>query len=345
MVLTLCWYHLNRTLYLILRMGVAMVVFLSLITFLPVLMMIAFLILSERKILAAIQRRKGPEIVGFFGLLQSFVDGLKLVLKENIIPFKSNKLLFFFSAFFMFCCSLFTWVLLPFGIYTQIVSSNFLIFLLFILSILNAYCIILAGWSSNSKYAFLGSIRSAAQVISYEVYFGLLLVPIYLYTGSFNLFDIQLAQFDQINFIIMLPNALMFFITMLAETNRSPFDLPEAEAEIVAGYNVEYSGLIFSFFFLSEYNNMILSSFYFVTFFWGGSIFYINFEIILFIKVLFTLFLFILVRAILPRYRYDQLMSIGWTKFLPFSLALIFFHIALNSKPFNFYYQFDNFLW
>jgi NADH-quinone oxidoreductase subunit H len=307
-----------------------------LLTYLPILLGIAFVILGERKLLAAIQRREGPSIVGFYGLLQSFVDGFKLILKENILPYKSNKIIFIISALLIFCSSLFTWVLIPTSIITQTTELRYTIFLMFFLSILNGYCVILSGWSSNSKYSLLGALRSTSQIISYEVYFGLLLVPVFLFSKSFSFTDIIFTQQNLWFIFLMLPVTLMFFITALAETNRTPFDLPEAEAEIVAGYNVEYAGLVFSFFFLAEYNNIFIICTNVSIFFLGGySLWNINSEIMLFIKSIIFVILFIFLRGILPRYRYDQLMAIGWKKYLPIILGFILFYSFLFNLIIN----------
>lgn len=302
-------------------------ILMSLLTYLPVLVSIAFVILGERKLLAAIQRREGPNLVGWFGLLQSFVDGFKLILKENILPHKSNKILFFISAFNIFLVSLITWILVPTGFYHEIIDTDFTVFIVFIFSLINVYCIILAGWASNSKYSFIGSLRSTAQMISYEVYFGLIILPIFFFSESTNLNDIIYIQKNVWFVFLYYPLFVLFFITNLAETNRSPFDLPEAEAEIVAGYNVEYAGLIFSFFFLAEYNNIFLSCSYTVIFFFGGFLLcgFAN-SLIFFIKVIFFVSIFIFIRGMLPRYRYDQLMVIGWKKFLPLILGFVLFY-------------------
>jgi len=227
--------------------------------------------------------------------------------------------------------------LIPVNLFFPILEVKHTVFLSFILSIINAYCVILAGWASNSKYSFLGGMRSAAQMISYDVYFGLLLIPIFFFTESLNLLDI--VQFQE-NFwfgLVFLPSCILFFITMLAETNRAPFDLPEAEAELVAGFNVEYSGLVFSLFFLAEYNNIFISCSYIVTFF-GGGFYFLGYasEIIFYLKVIVMVFIFIFVRGILPRFRYDQLMAIGWKKFLPLSIGFILFYSFIINLTGNY---------
>jgi NADH-quinone oxidoreductase subunit H len=261
--------------------------------------------------LGAIQRRQGPTKIGYDGILQSFIDGFKLILKESILPHKSNKIIFFFSAFLIFSLSLVNWILIPVNLIWGVVDFEFVIFLSFIFSMLNAYCIILAGWSSNSKYALLGAIRSASQIISYEVYLGLLLIPIFFFSESINYTAVVLHQKVDSFIFLLPPTVMIFFITILAETNITPFYLPEAEAEIVACYNVEYSGIVFSLFFLAEYNNIFLSCSYLSLFFFGDFSDCLFSEIYFFFKLLILVFLFILVRAVLPRYRYDQLMTIG----------------------------------
>jgi len=306
------------------------ILLLGLITYVPVILGIAFIILAERKVLAAVQRREGPNVVGLFGLLQSIIDGLKLVLKENILPHKSNKYIFILSAFTILTLSLLGWLVVPTSLESVLLDLDYSIFFIFFLSIFNVYCVIFAGWASNSKYALLGALRSASQMISYEVYLGLLLVPIFMFSESLNFTDIVLVQRSNWFVFMFFPLFVIFTITGLAETNRTPFYLPEAEAEIVAGYNVEYSGLIFSLFFLAEYNNIFLMSSFNVIFFWGGWLFFgFDNEITFFIKTMLISVLFVFLRGILPRYRYDQLMMLGWKKFLPIILSLIFFYTAV----------------
>lgn len=295
----------------------------------PILLSVAFLTLLERKILALIQRRRGPNVVGFFGLLQPLSDGFKLFLKELIIPIQASQFVFLFAPFLSLFISLFCWSVVPFS-YNVIFSDISLTMLfIFALSSLNVYSIIIAGWSSNSKYAFLGCLRSAAQMISYEVSLGLLLINIFLFVGSFNL--IELVYFQQSIWFCFpfLPIFIMYFITCLAETNRSPFDLPEAEAELVSGYNVEYSAISFAFFFIAEYSNIILMCFLVSLMFLGGWFFFFSNFIFLVFKVLFLLYLFVFVRAILPRYRYDQLMQLGWKFFLPIAVFVLFFYSSI----------------
>jgi NADH-quinone oxidoreductase subunit H len=316
-----------------------MIIFYSIFNFLlivvPILLAVAFLTLLERKLLAAVQLRRGPAIVGIFGLLQPLADGLKLFVKEAIIPSQASQLVFVLAPLITFSISLITWSIVPFGY--GIVFSDLDLGLLFFFAIssLSVYGIIIAGWSSNSKYAFLGSLRSAAQMISYEVSIGLIIINLIIYVGSLNLTKIVLAQ-ESIWFLIpFLPVFLLFIISGLAETNRPPFDLPEAEAELVAGYIVEYSAVSFALFFIGEYSNIILNSTFSALLFLGGWYFPFNFYLIqivsvsFLLKILGMLFFFILVRAALPRYRYDQLMQLGWKFFLPLSIALIVFYIGV----------------
>lgn len=298
---------------------------------LPLLGAVAYLTLMERKVIAAMQLRKGPNVVGPFGLLQPLADGLKLMLKEVIIPAESNKALFLLAPIITFVLALIGWAVVPFGEGMVLADINVGVTYLLATSSLGVYGIIIAGWASNSKYAFLGAIRSSAQMISYEVSIGLIIISVVLWVGSLNLSDIVLAQKDHWFALPMLPIFVLFFVSALAETNRLPFDLPEAESELVAGYNVEYSSMPFSMFFLGEYANMILISAFAAILFLGGwlppfdiAIFNMIPGIIwLFAKIFFLLFCFIWVRATLPRYRYDQLMRLGWKVFLPFSLIWV----------------------
>jgi NADH-quinone oxidoreductase subunit H len=297
----------------------------------PLMLFIAYLTYFERKVIGAIQLRKGPNVVGPFGLLQPIADGIKLLTKETIIPTSSNKLIFLFSPVLTFTLALVAWAVIP--IDYEIVLSNINVGILYIFAVssLGVYGIIMAGWSSNSRYAFLGALRSAAQMISYEVSIGLIIINILLTVGSLNLTEIVLAQENLWFFIPHFPVFIIFFISTLAETNRAPFDLPEAEAELVAGYNVEYSSLAFGLFFLGEYGNMILMSSLTTILFLGGWYppldidFFNNIPgfIWFFLKVCIILFLFVWIRATLPRYRYDQLMRLGWKVFLPISLFWI----------------------
>lgn len=310
-------------------------VFNFLLIIVPILLAVAFLTLLERKLLASVQLRRGPAVIGLFGLLQPMADGLKLFVKEVIIPSQASQLVFILAPLITFSISLITWSIIPFGY--GIVFSDLDLGLLFFFAIssLSVYGIIIAGWSSNSKYAFLGSLRSAAQMISYEVSIGLIIINLILFVGSLNLTKIVIAQ-EKVWFLIPFsPIFLLFIISGLAETNRPPFDLPEAEAELVAGYIVEYSAVSFALFFIGEYSNIILNSTFSALLFFGGWNFPFNFQVLPIIsisflfKILVMLFFFILVRAALPRYRYDQLMQLGWKFFLPISIAFIVFYIGL----------------
>lgn len=308
------------------------------------LVAVAFFTLSERKGMASIQRRLGPNVVGFWGLLQPLADGLKLILKEIVIPRKANNKLFFFSPFLTFVTSLLGWSVIPFGNGNTLADINYSILFIFTISSLSIYGILISGWASNSRYSFLGSLRSAAQMISYEINIGFILIGVILCTGSLNLGQIVINQVNHtIWYIIpMYPLAMIFLISMLAETNRAPFDLPEAEAELVSGYNTEYSSITFALFFLGEYSNMLLMSSLLTILFLGGwdlGFFNIilNDEICFGIKTILASYLFILIRAILPRYRYDVLMEIGWKIFLPLTLGYLLFTagilIILDGLP------------
>ena len=362
------------------------------------LLSIAYYTLTERKVMAAIQRRRGPNIVGFWGLLQPLADGLKAVTKEIIIPRGANYILFMMAPILMFSLSLFNWIFIPFNfsdlllhsikdslildsfnynivhyfllnieifasywtnffdkdtnyiinityplilfyrdIKFNLQNSHISLLFIFAISSLNVYGVILAGWASNSKYAFLGALRSASQMISYEVALGLLIIPVILLTNSLNLADIVKAQHTIWLIFPLLPDAPLFFISCLAETNRTPFDLPEAEAELVAGYNVEFSSIPFAMFFLGEYSNMlVMSALLSILFLAGWLIPFANYgsPLIFSIKIILIAFLFVLVRAMLPRYRYDQLLNLGWRLMLPLALAItiatatitLFFH-------------------
>jgi NADH-quinone oxidoreductase subunit H len=302
-----------------------------LLVVLPLVGGVAYLTLMERRVIAAMQLRKGPNVVGAFGLLQPLADGLKLMLKEVILPTKANKILFLLAPFITFMLALIAWAVIPFSETWVIADINVGIVYLLATSSLGVYGVIIAGWASNSKYAFLGAVRSSAQMISYEVSIGLVIVTVVLLVGSLNLTDIVLAQTNHWFALPLFPMFIIFFISTLAETNRLPFDLPEAESELVAGYNVEYSSMPFSMFFLGEYANMILMSATTTILFLGGWLppfdnAFFNFipGVIWFIlKIVFLLFCFIWVRATLPRYRYDQLMRLGWKVFLPISLTWV----------------------
>jgi NADH-quinone oxidoreductase subunit H len=312
----------------------------------PLLISVAYFTLAERKIMASIQRRRGPNVIGYLGLLQPLADGLKLFVKETILPSAANIFIFLLAPLLTFILSLLGWAVIPFGEGLVLSNINVGILYLFAVSSLSVYGIVLSGWSSNSKYAFLGSLRSASQMISYEVSIGFIVITVVLCAGSFNLSEIVLAQ-SQIWFCIpLLPMFLMFFVSALAETNRHPFDLPEAEAELVSGYNVEYSAMGFALFFLGEYANMLLMSALISTLFLGGwlSLFAIfPFTLIpgplwLGLKICVFVTLFCWVRAALPRYRYDQLMTLGWKTFLPISLGWLLFTssvlISFNWLPY-----------
>ena len=299
----------------------------------PLLLAVAFLTLAERKVMASMQRRKGPNVVGIFGLLQPLADGLKLLCKEPVLPSNANLFIFLLAPVLTFTLSLISWAVIPFGEGVVLSDLNLGVLYLFAISSLGVYGIITAGWSSNSKYAFLGCLRSAAQMVSYEVSLGLMIITVLLCVGSLNLSDIVTAQ-EEIWFCVPLfPLCILFFISCLAETNRAPFDLPEAEAELVAGYNVEYSSLGFALFFLGEYANMILLSGMCVLLFFGGwlppfeitFLYWIPSGVWFGLKIVCFLFLYIWVRAAFPRYRYDQLMRLGWKVFLPLSLAWVVF--------------------
>jgi NADH-quinone oxidoreductase subunit H len=291
----------------------------------PLLIGVAYLTLAERKVLAAIQLRKGPNVVGPFGLLQPFADALKMLMKETIIPSGSNRLLFLMAPMLTFLLAMLAWAVIPVNDGWVAADINVGILYLFAISSLGVYGIIIAGWASNSKYAFLGALRAAAQMVSYEVSMGFVLVTVLLCVGSLNLSDIVRAQQTVWFCIPLFPMFIIFFISALAETNRSPFDLPEGESEIVAGFFVEYSSMSFGLFFLGEYANMILMSGMTSVLFLGGWLgpfgLWPQLGVFWFLlKICLCLFVFIWVRATFPRYRYDQLMRLGWKVFLPFSL-------------------------
>lgn len=300
---------------------------------LPVLISVAYLTLAERKIMGGMQQRMGPNVVGFFGLLQPLADGLKLLLKESVIPTNSNTFSFIFAPILTFFLSLLGWSIIPFSTAGFFANIDISLMFVFAVSSLAVYGIILSGWASNSRYAFFGALRSAAQMVSYEVSIGLILVSILVCVGSLNFIDIILYQ-NFIFFVIpFFPLFLMWLVSILAETNRAPFDLPEAESELVSGFNVEYASMGFALFFLAEYGSIILMSVFTVIMFVGGwlsspLLFFID-PFILGFKTSFILFFFIWVRASFPRYRIDQLMRLCWKIFLPLSLAFVLFILGL----------------
>ena len=312
----------------------------------PLLVAIAYVIYFDRKIWAAIQLRRGPNVVGPFGLLQSFADGAKLLFKETIIPAGANKGVFIIAPMLMFVLGLVAWAVIPFAEGWVLSDINVGILYLFAISSLGVYGIIMAGWASNSRYAFLGALRSAAQMVSYEVSIGFVIVTVLLCVGSLNLSDIVRAQADGVWFVLPLfPMFVVFFISALAETNRPPFDLPEAEAELVAGYQVEYSSMAFAMFWLGEYANVLLMCAMLTILFFGGWLPPVDIApfnmvpgvIWFLLKLFFFFFLFAWVKASVPRYRYDQLMRLGWKVFLPLSLfwvvATAGFLVAFDLVP------------
>jgi NADH-quinone oxidoreductase subunit H len=301
----------------------------SLALLVPLLVAVAMMTLAERKIMAAIQLRRGPNVVGPFGLFQPFADAIKMIMKETIIPTGANRILFLMAPMLTFALAMIAWAVIPVNDGWAIADINVGILYLFAVSSLGVYGIIIAGWASNSKYPFLGALRSAAQMVSYEVSMGFVIVTVLLCVGSMNLNAIVMAQ-QTVWFIIPLfPMAVIFFISTLAETNRSPFDLPEGESEIVAGFFVEYSSMSFALFFLGEYANMFLMAAMTTILFLGGWLPPFGIEpftwipgpVWFILKVCAVMFVFVWVRATFPRYRYDQLMRLGWKVFLPFSLV------------------------
>ena len=297
----------------------------------PLLIAVAYLTLAERRVIGFMQLRRGPNVVGPFGMFQPFADALKLMAKETILPAGANKVVFLFAPMLTFILSLVAWAVIPFDEGLVIADINVGILYLFAVSSLGVYGVIMAGWASNSKYAFLGALRSAAQMVSYEVSMGLVIITVLLCAGSLNLSEIVEAQRGMWFALPLLPMFVVFFISTLAETNRAPFDLPEGESELVAGYFVEYSSMSFALFFLGEYANMILMSSMTVILFLGGwlppfDIWPLNTipgPLWFILKIILVLFVFLWVRATTPRYRYDQLMRLGWKIFLPFSLIYV----------------------
>ena len=297
----------------------------------PVLVSVAMVVWLDRRVWAFVQKRQGPNVVGPFGILQSLADALKYIFKEMIIPSSSNKVIFILAPIVTMTLALISWAVIPFGATQVLADINVGILYLFAVSSLGVYGIIMGGWASNSKYPFLGAIRSAAQMVSYEVSIGVIIINVLLCVGSLNLNDIVIAQQNLWFVIPLFPMFVIFFISALAETNRPPFDLPEAEAELVAGYQTEYSGMMYAMFWLGEYANILLMCAMGAILFLGGWLSPIEiypFTLIpgaiwLILKILLLFFLFALVKAIVPRYRYDQLMRLGWKVFLPFSLIWV----------------------
>jgi NADH-quinone oxidoreductase subunit H len=307
---------------------------------LPLMLAVAMIIYADRKIWAAMALRRGPNVVGPFGLLQSFADGLKVFLQETIVPAAANRGLFLLAPIITFTVALIVWAVVPFG--AGVVLADINVGLLYVLaaSSLGVYGVILSGWASNSKYPFYSALRAAAQMVSYEVAIGFILISVVMWAGTFNLSGIVMAQNNTLNLHInafginplLFPMAVMFFISSLAETQRAPFDLTEAESELVAGYQTEYSSMSFALFWLGEYANVLLMCALNATLFWGGwlppidwaPLYYVPGIIWLFAKMLFFFFVFSWVKATVPRYRYDQLMRLGWKVFLPLSLFWVF---------------------
>ena len=315
----------------------------------PVLVSVALVVWLDRRIWAAVQKRRGPNVVGPFGLFQTLADALKYIFKEIIIPSSSNKFIFILAPIITMTLALIAWAVIPFSNEFVLADINVGILYIFAVSSLGVYGIIMGGWASNSKYPFLGAIRSAAQMVSYEVSIGIIIINVLLCVGSLNLKDIVNAQQDLWFVIPLFPMFVVFFISALAETNRPPFDLPEAEAELVAGYQTEYSGMMYAMFWLGEYANILLMCALGSVLFLGGwlppvDIYPINLvpsPLWMILKILFLFFLFALVKAIVPRYRYDQLMILGWKIFLPFSLfyvvltaSFLFYFDKLPTRPF-----------
>ena len=297
----------------------------------PVLVSVAMIVWLDRRVWAFVQKRQGPNVVGPFGLLQSLADALKYMFKEIIIPASSNKVIFILAPIITMTLALIAWAVIPFDENQVLANINVGILYIFAVSSLGVYGIIMGGWASNSKYPFLGAIRSAAQMVSYEVSIGIIIINVLLCVGSLNLSDIVFAQQDMWFVIPLFPMFIVFFISALAETNRPPFDLPEAEAELVAGYQTEYSGMMYAMFWLGEYANILLMCALGSILFLGGWLSPVDlypFNVIpgifwLIFKILFLFILFALVKAIVPRYRYDQLMRLGWKIFLPLSLTWV----------------------
>lgn len=311
----------------ILFLQILISLYFPLINLVVTLLIAAFATLIERKVMSSVQRRRGPNKIGLFGIFQPIADGVKLLFKEIIIPSKSDTLIFLFSPIYAFLLSLCLWLFIPFNEYVQVITTSFNMLYLLAISNLAVFGIIFSGWSSNSKYSFLGSLRASAQMISYEIAFSIIWLIIILVNGNLDLVDlIYFQKLYTIYLYPLLPIYFIFFIIILAETNRAPFDLPEAESELVAGYNVEYSGMAFAFLFLAEYSNIVAMSSIITIFFLSGSynIFIFSF------KVCLHVILFIVVRATLPRLRYDVVMSIMWKKILLFLIIFFFFIFILK---------------
>ncbi len=308
----------------------------------PILVSVAMVVWLDRRVWGLVQKRKGPNVVGPFGLLQTLADALKYIFKEIIIPASANKVVFILAPIVTMTLALVAWAVIPMSEDFVLSDINVGVLYLFAVSSLGVYGIIMGGWASNSKYPFLGAIRSAAQMVSYEVSIGIIIINVLLCVGSLNLKDIVIAQKELWYVIPLFPMFVIFFISALAETNRPPFDLPEAEAELVAGYQTEYSGMMYAMFWLGEYANILLMCAMGAILFLGGWLPIIDaypFNLIpapiwMILKILFLFFLFALIKAIVPRYRYDQLMRLGWKIFLPFSL----FYLVLTSS-FLFYFD------
>ena len=308
----------------------------------PVLVSVALIVWVDRRIWGAVQKRKGPNVVGPFGILQTVADALKYILKEIIIPASSNKVIFVLAPVVTMTLALVAWAVIPFDNELVLADINVGILYLFAVSSVGVYGIIMGGWASNSKYPFLGAIRSAAQMVSYEVSIGIIIINVILCVGSLNLKDIVNAQQNLWFVVPLFPMFIVFLISALAETNRPPFDLPEAEAELVSGYQTEYSGMMYAMFWLGEYANILLMCALGAILFLGGwlpllDVFPFNLlpaPLWMILKILFLFFLFALVKAIVPRYRYDQLMRLGWKILLPFSL----FYVVLTAS-FLFYFD------
>ena len=308
----------------------------------PILVSVAMIVWLDRRVWGLVQKRKGPNVVGPFGLLQTLADALKYIFKEIIIPASSNKVIFVIAPIITMTLALISWAVIPFSESLVLADINVGILYLFAVSSLGVYGIIMGGWASNSKYPFLGAIRSAAQMVSYEVSIGVIIINVLLCVGSLNLNDIVLAQQNMWFIVPLFPMFVIFFISALAETNRPPFDLPEAEAELVAGYQTEYSGMMYAMFWLGEYANILLMCAMGAVLFLGGWLSPLEiypFTLVpgamwLILKILLLFFLFALVKAIVPRYRYDQLMRLGWKVFLPFSLIWV-----VMTASFLFYFN------